>query len=417
MKFLKSEFDKNVVKVFSGTLLAQLIGICIYPILTRLYTPEDFSNLALYLSTVTVVSSISSLKYEKAILIPENDNDALGIVKLSILINLFFSLLSFLLYFSFGKNISNYFNLSKIDSWLIFVPVTITFRGFYNIINIWFNRKSEYAILSKNRIFTSGSNGGLKVILQWLFKLKAFGLILSEALSQFLALIFFGKKIFLTLKKSLNEKNKYTIKQYAYKYKDYPLFSMPADFLNVFARELPVFMLTTYFGAGIVGFYMLTKKMLDVPFTLLSTSILEVFRREAITQYYEKGNCREVFVTTLKKLLLISIVPFLILYFIAPWTFRIVFGEEWIKAGYFAQILVVLYFFKFISSPLTYVFFVVNKLRLNTLLQVLFFIITFCSFYFGNYLFGEIEQVLLFYAISMSFIYLLYLGIAYKLSC
>ena len=118
-------------------------------------------------------------------------------------------------------------------------------------------------------------------------------------------------------------------------------------------------MLSGYFGAGIVGFYMLSKRILDVPFTLLSTSILEVFKQKATEDYHKNGNCEAIFLTTLKKLVIISIVPFLILYLSAPSLFAFVFGSEWRMTGEFAQVLTLMYFFKCILGvpppPLKYI--------------------------------------------------------------
>ncbi len=44
----KSEFTKNVLTLMTGTTIAQAIPIAISPILTRLYTPEDFGVFVLY---------------------------------------------------------------------------------------------------------------------------------------------------------------------------------------------------------------------------------------------------------------------------------------------------------------------------------------------------------------------------------
>jgi len=44
---LKSEFAKNVLTLMTGTTIAQAIPIAISPILTRIYTPEDFGVFAL----------------------------------------------------------------------------------------------------------------------------------------------------------------------------------------------------------------------------------------------------------------------------------------------------------------------------------------------------------------------------------
>ena len=42
----KSEFSRNVLTLMTGTTIAQAIPIAISPILTRIYTPEDFGVFA-----------------------------------------------------------------------------------------------------------------------------------------------------------------------------------------------------------------------------------------------------------------------------------------------------------------------------------------------------------------------------------
>ena len=82
----KSEFSRNVVTLMTGTTIAQAIPIAISPILTRIYTPEDFGVFAVYLSILTIVAVVATGKYELAIMLPEEENDALNLVSLSILL-------------------------------------------------------------------------------------------------------------------------------------------------------------------------------------------------------------------------------------------------------------------------------------------------------------------------------------------
>ena len=44
----KSEFSRNVLTLMTGTTIAQAIPIAISPILTRIYTPENFGVFAQY---------------------------------------------------------------------------------------------------------------------------------------------------------------------------------------------------------------------------------------------------------------------------------------------------------------------------------------------------------------------------------
>ena len=51
---LKSEFTRNVLTLMTGTTIAQAIPIAINPILTRLYTPEDFGVFALFIAITSI---------------------------------------------------------------------------------------------------------------------------------------------------------------------------------------------------------------------------------------------------------------------------------------------------------------------------------------------------------------------------
>ena len=84
----KSEFSRNVLTLMTGTTIAQAIPIAISPILTRIYTPEEFGVFALYLSIIMLFSSLVAGKYELSILIPKHDKNAKNLVLLSISISL-----------------------------------------------------------------------------------------------------------------------------------------------------------------------------------------------------------------------------------------------------------------------------------------------------------------------------------------
>jgi O-antigen/teichoic acid export membrane protein len=90
----KSEFSRNVLTLMTGMMIAQAIPIAISPILTRIYTPEDFGLLALFLAIFSILSIIATGRYELAIMSPESDDEAKDIVFLSILVALFVFLIT-----------------------------------------------------------------------------------------------------------------------------------------------------------------------------------------------------------------------------------------------------------------------------------------------------------------------------------
>lgn len=411
-----SDFNRSVLKVFSGTFIAQVITIIVSPILTRIYSPSDFSNLAFYLSIVSILSVIVTLKYDKAIILPRENLHALALVVLSILISICISLLVIFLYVLCGVSLASVFRVEEIGSWLIFVPVTALARAMYTILNTWFNREKNYVTLSKNRVFTTGLSSILKILLQVPGRLGAIGLVFSEVISQVISLYLFGLKFIRENFRALKALRRQEILYVAKKYKFFPLLSMPADFIGILSRELPVILLTAYFNSDVVGYYMLTLRTIEAPLTLLSTSILEVFKQKANEEYHNFGNCKGIFLSTMKKLIVFSFVPFLFVFIFAPTFFSFIFGAQWSEAGEYARILTIMYFFKFIASPLSYVFYIVDKLKIDLILHFLILSVSAGSILLGVRITNNANTTLMFFSVGYSLVYFTYLVVSYKLS-
>ena len=99
----KSEFNRNILTLMTGTTIAQAIPIAISPILTRIYTPEDFGIFAIFLAITLIIGSIANGRYELAIMIPKKDEDAINIFALGFIITTFISLLLLVLVLIFQK--------------------------------------------------------------------------------------------------------------------------------------------------------------------------------------------------------------------------------------------------------------------------------------------------------------------------
>ncbi len=74
----RSEFSRNVLTLMTGTTIAQAIPIAISPILTRIYTPEDFGMLALFIAITAIFGSIANGRYELATMLPKKDRYGIG---------------------------------------------------------------------------------------------------------------------------------------------------------------------------------------------------------------------------------------------------------------------------------------------------------------------------------------------------
>lgn len=152
-KILKSEFNRNVLTLASGTTISQAIPVLVSPILTRLYKPEDFGILALFISITSIISVVSMGRYELAIMLPEKHEDAINVAALAFIINFLVSIVSFVIIIILHKPIIKILNADKLSFWIYFVPLTIFFIGMFNILNYTNNRLKLYKDISYANVY------------------------------------------------------------------------------------------------------------------------------------------------------------------------------------------------------------------------------------------------------------------------
>ena len=139
---LKSDFNKNVLTLMTGTTISQAIPIAISPILTRIYSPEDFGLLAIFLALSTIFGSIANGRYELAIMLPKKDEDAINVFALGLIICSIFSLILVVIILLFNNHFIKILGNEDFYLWLHFVPLSVFLFGIWNLLNYFNNRKN-----------------------------------------------------------------------------------------------------------------------------------------------------------------------------------------------------------------------------------------------------------------------------------
>ena len=75
-----------------GTMISQLINIGGLPVLSRLYSVEDFGKLAFFMAVGSIVFSFSTLKLDLAIVKAEKINEKMALIYISFISILIFSI-------------------------------------------------------------------------------------------------------------------------------------------------------------------------------------------------------------------------------------------------------------------------------------------------------------------------------------
>ncbi len=409
---VKDSFVNVALKLLAGNVAAQLIPLIFAPVLTRLYSPEDFGGFAVYMSIVSIVAVVSTGRYELAIMLPQKEEDAVNVCALTAFIVAVVSSAVFIVILIFKNHITAILGNDKILSWLYFIPLAVFLTGIYQIFYYWSLMRRMFARLSVNKVFQSSSTIGVQIGVGQ-FSATAGTLIEGQIAGQGIGTVLLGWQIWKNDRQKLNLINRKSLAAQANRYEKFPRYSLFADFINTLSNRIPNLLLNSFFGAASAGFFALTQMCLDSPASLVGSSVFDVFKERASRAYKVQGNCKDVYVKMFKGLLLIAVAVFIPLFFLSPWLVPFVFGAKWKVAGEYARFFSIMLFFKFIASPLSYVLYIAEKQNYDLIWQICLFIVTVISIMYGVYLRDAKVSVLCF-SLSYSMMYILYLFLSYR---
>jgi O-antigen/teichoic acid export membrane protein len=410
-----SEFKKNVITLFSGTIISQAIPIVAAPLFTRIYSPNDYAIFGVFLAISAVINIFSTFNFPAAIIVSENDLEAKQLLYLSGLISIFMAFLSFILVCFLNNQLGLFFNIAEMNYLLYFIPIILLLYGFNFGLIFYCQRKKLFGLISKSKIYATIASVLISLFLGILIS-GPIGLITGAILNYFVGITFIS--FHLHYKEDFFFQNiltKHDIHILFKKYKSFPIYTMPTDFINIFINQLPVFVLSKFDPIS-VAFYNLSNRVLGTPTQFLSSSIGDAFRQKIIEQKRITSDCSSYYKRTLKGLVLLSIIPFSILFFIAPQFFGLVFGDKWANAGYFTQILIPLFFAKFLVLPFVTIYTIAMKQREDFLMHIYLLTSSIIIFSFGFYMIKNINMMLLLFSLNYALIYVVYLLRSYRFS-
>lgn len=422
-RLVKSEFLKNVLTLVSGTTFAQILTLLALPVLTRVYGTFNYTILGVYTTASSIFMLFATLQYTQSIILPEKKEESSSLLYLCLVSSFFVSIISYFVVLFLNQEIASYLEKPSLAKWLILVPIGVLIDGCNKSLIVWANRNKKYPRIAFARIIGTSVTVSISMSIGIYYFLNfgkdavsPMGLILAYVIGQGMSASFLLIK---TFKKDRNLLTPFSWKKSiiaAKKYKKFSLFVLPSELINVLTLKMPIIFLSKFASKDAVALFENSNRVLGYPILFISSAITEVFRQKATQTFHEIGNCKQLFLKTLRSLFTISIVPFLVLIFFGPVLFAFVFGEEWREAGEFARIMGIMFMFKFITSPLSYLYFIVGKQREDFILHVYLLFSTIAAFYIGFTVFKDNYTALWLYALNYTFVYLIYLFRTYQFS-
>ena len=328
-------FRLKVLQVAGGTAVSQGMLILASPVLTRMYSPADFGVLAVYLSLVSVLVIVASLRYEFALPIPEDDDQAIQLLALClVLVAVTTSLASVALYLA-RERVLGWMGAPGLGPFLWLVPVSILGAGLYQVFNCWAIRKGRYGRIARTKV----TQGLTTLSLQLAVGAVAggpVGLLLGDAAgrsngTRTLAMLDWREDWRL-----LRTVTWAGVWKAAVRFRRFPFISSSTALMNSLNLRLPALLLAIHYGPTVAGGFILAQRVFALPSSVIGESVAQVYFGEfARMSNQGPAGLMGLFQGTVKRMLALGL-PLMLLSSLGGWLlFPVIFGSAWKEAGLF----------------------------------------------------------------------------------
>ncbi len=344
-------FKANVLTLMTGSAVAQLLLVGISPVLTRLFAPEAFGAFGVYLSLVSILGALCTLRFDQAMMLPKEEEVAAALFWAALLSASLISGISLVGCILFYRPILVSLKVGELAGWIFLLPFSLFFFGAYTALNSWSTRQKKFARASISQVARSLAIAAVQVVAGLLGAGPA-GLVGGAAAGDAFAAATLGWQVERDDGPMLRRAFCWPkIKQAASRFRDFPLFSSTQNFLNAVSQNLPVLLLAKFFGPAVAGFYVLAVRGIQVPMNFFLNSLRQVFFQKASEVYNRGGDTHALFRKTTLHLLAVVAIPALAVLLFGPSLFAFALGRKWLVAGIYARWLMLWLMLMFANVP------------------------------------------------------------------
>ncbi|MDO4796154.1 MAG: oligosaccharide flippase family protein [Brachymonas sp.] len=376
---------RAVATLLMGGALAQVIPLLLGPVLTRLYTPDAFGVFTSFSTVVATVAVVACARYEFALPLARDAGEARALFTLCLGVCAALALLAVLL--AAVLHATGHLPLPKL------LPLAVAAAGLLQLLVMWATRTQAFRALAISRVLQYGGAAVLQVLLGgWLWRRAqqpagadaAWGLVLAQVCAVALALLpllptvpslqwrsaWQGRQSAAALGEASDATaaqaasgsglvadaahvDAASLRQVAWRYRDFPLLNTPHAFLGALQDAAAVAILVAYSGHAAAGFWGLALRYLKAPATLVGSAVSQALypRLAQATPDVARQTVRQVMAVL--GVLALGLMGVLML--AGPWLFEQVFGPGWREAGHLARALAPYIAAHFVAAPLAVV--------------------------------------------------------------
>lgn len=393
---------RGMVTMALGSGAAKGIGLLVVPLLTRLYSPEDYGVLSVFSGLIFILVPFLTFRYVMALPLPRQDGTAMNLLVLSGGLMLLVTSVITLALWLFGEFLLAPFSMESLVPWWWLIGLGLLGTASYETATLWASRRRAYKPIARSQIMQSLNGAIAKLALGW-FGYTSFGLLVGQVVNQSAGTGSLYRRFRTDLRRNWRHVRWSRLKKTAYLYRRFPTWRLPSQVLLAFTIQAPVLLTALIYDAGTTGQLGLAIMAISLPMALVGDNMSKAYYAEmSALGRRQPQQIKQITWSVIRTLTLLAIVPVAVLALAGEPLFALVFGEPWETAGRYAAILSLFLLSQFATAPVVRVFSVMGRERVFLFINIQRALFILLSFAPGWLLGWSIETTLWSYSILLS---------------
>lgn len=344
-------FVRAVSILVGGTAVAHLVMMATLPIVTRLYSPNDFAILALVTAITSIIAVAASLRFDIAIPIAEEDEEAINILALAMFSSVVVSAILAVIAYILSDQIVLLLGRPDFRPYVWAVPIAVFFSSAFSTLQNWFVRQKSFRKIAETKITQAGSAAVAQLGLG-LVNPSPTGLLLGFVINSGAGCLGLGYRLLRADMSLIRLVSGSRMSAAFFRHIRFPKFSAPEASLNSASIFLPLVLISSLTSGPEAGFIILAMQVMQAPMSLIGSAIAQVYLSRA-PEELRAGTLGDFTATIFGGLLRSGVGPIIFAGLVAPTAFAVVFGAEWTRAGQLVMWMTPWFATQFLASPIS----------------------------------------------------------------
>jgi len=319
--------DGKALQLLLGAILGQGVTVLVSPLLTRLFSPQEFGVLGAFTAIMTIFASLTTLRYELAFPTLKSDTEAFHLlvlcgISIAAMTVGTFAVTALLVHSGVSES-------PWLKAYWVMIPLGLACVGGYNVLASEAVRLGRYGLMASTRIWQGLTSASMQVG-AGLLAVGPLGLLLGYVVGQSGGML----SIWRTLRQVHRPHHRVDLaasRELASRYRSLPLFSSWAGVLDAAGNgHLLTLMMGALYGVEIVGYIFLAERIIGRPLMMTANSLLSVYVGEVSRlRHTQPAGIRRVFRSVLLRQSAITLAWVAVVVLVLPYAVEPLFGASW----------------------------------------------------------------------------------------